>query len=276
MMISADEYQAFRDLLNAKTGILLGDNKQYLVSSRLTAYMKELQVESFSDLINKIKQPFNEAILQQVIDRMTTNETLWFRDSFPFEYLLKYILPEFKAQNKSRVNIWCAACSSGQEPYSIAMAIDEANNGVMRGKLPLQIDIMATDISSRMLQQAKNGEYQSLEVTRGLSPQRLQQYFEQASDNSYVIKPSLRNKVRFSTLNLMTTPYRIGAQCDIIFCRNVLIYFSAELKVKVIEALADCLKPGGYLFLGASESMPPAIKAFEMVRCNPGLAYRKR
>ncbi len=275
MVISEQEYSRFQDLLNKKTGILLGSNKQYLVTSRLTSFLKENQISDFSQLIDKLASFGNNQLLQQVIDRMTTNETLWFRDGFPFNFLISNILPELKQLGVSRASIWCAACSSGQEPYSISMSIEEQRI-VASSQLPSQVDILSTDISSRILEQAKKGEYQSIEISRGLSLQRQQRFFNRNDDGSFVLKPELRNKVRFLPLNLMELPYRHAGKFDVIFCRNVLIYFSAELKEKVINGMADCLKPGGYLFLGASESMPTNIKTFDMVRCNPGLVYKKR
>ncbi|MEE4244525.1 MAG: protein-glutamate O-methyltransferase CheR [Kangiellaceae bacterium] len=274
MVITAEEYARFQALLNEKTGILLGDNKQYLVSSRLASFLKQHQLNSFTDLLSALALPSGQSMLQQVIDRMTTNETLWFRDSFPFEYLMSTILPEQKKAGNNRVKIWCAACSSGQEPYSISMAIEEAMAFAGRATLPLNVDILATDISSRVLEQAKKGEYQSLEITRGLTPQRQKQFFDKL-DNVYRLKALVKNRIRFSSLNLMQLPYLVGGPFDVIFCRNVLIYFSSELKEQVIRGLCSNLKPGGYLFLGASESMPPTIKEFEMVRCNPGLVYRR-
>lgn len=275
MVISAAEYSRFQGLLLEKTGILLGDNKQYLVASRLSSFLKQNEIISFSQLLDKLELTSSQSLLQEVIDRMTTNETLWFRDSFPFTYLITDILPELKLAGVSRASIWCAACSSGQEPYSISMAIEEAKMRGLGAKLPMQVDILATDISSRVLQQAKDGEYQSLEITRGLSPERQRRFFEQ-DDNLFRLKSEVKSRVRFAELNLMKLPYRTVGKLDVIYCRNVLIYFSGELKRAVIQGMADCLKPGGYLFLGASESMPSDIKEFEMVRCNPGLVYRKK
>lgn len=276
MVLSASEYSEFQKLLHNKTGILLGDNKQYLVSSRLSAYLKENSLESFGDLLKVLARPGSNVLLQQVIDRMTTNETLWFRDGFPFSYLMSHIMPELKSKGQSRANIWCAACSSGQEPYSISIALEEAYSGALRHKIPAQVDILATDISSRILKQAQRAEYQPLEITRGLSPERQKRFFEQSSTGSFLLKPELKKRVKYMTLNLMQLPYRSINRYDVIYCRNVLIYFSAELKIQVIKGMADCLKPGGYFFLGASESMPSSIPGFEMVRCNPGLVYRKK
>jgi chemotaxis protein methyltransferase CheR len=274
MVISAAEYARFQALLHEKTGILLGDNKQYLVASRLSSLLHQYDIPSFSALLQRLESFSGQSLLQEVIDRMTTNETLWFRDSFPFVYLVNHILPEIKQKNISRASIWCAACSSGQEPYSISIAIEEAMSRGLAHRLPAQVDILATDISQRVLQQARQGEYQSLEITRGLSPERQQRFFEQ-HNGIFKLKPDIRKRVRFAELNLLKLPYRTVGQLDVIFCRNVLIYFSSDLKKKVLKGMTECLKPGGYLFLGASESMPPEMKEFEMVRCNPGLAYRK-
>ncbi|MCO7226162.1 protein-glutamate O-methyltransferase CheR [Pleionea sp. CnH1-48] len=273
MLISPEEYAGFRQFLENKTGILLGDNKQYLVASRLSNYLKENSIDSLDGLLTQLKRPGSNQLLQTIIDKMTTNETLWFRDSFPFEYLVKTILPEVKAQSGfGGAKIWCAACSTGQEPYSISMAIEEEKKNPTN-QLPAQVDMVATDISSRVLDQAKMGKYQQLEISRGLSVDRQKLHFDRMTDDGYQVKSHLRSRVRFSCLNLLQMPYSIG-KFDVIFCRNVLIYFSAELKTQVIENMAKCLKPRGYLFLGASESMPLTGDLFEMVRCNPGLVYR--
>ncbi len=276
MVISPEDFARFQSFLNEKTGILLGDNKQYLVASRLSSVLKEKQLSSLSELLTQIRSPMNSALLQTVIDKMTTNETLWFRDGFPFDYLNRSILPEIKQAGKSRASIWCAACSTGQEPYSIAMGVEEAQSSERRAEVPMSVDIVSTDISTRVLEQARLGEYQSIEITRGLSLERQKRFFTQSDAGAFVLQDQIRRKVRFSTLNLLQTPYKAMGKFDVIFCRNVLIYFSAELKEKVILGLSECLNDGGYLFLGASESMPASINQFEMVRCNPGLVYKKK
>ncbi|WP_144395149.1 CheR family methyltransferase [Pleionea sediminis] len=274
MIISSDTYGKFQKILHEKTGILLGDNKQYLVSSRLSGFIKEKNIDTFERLLDEVSRPNGMTILQQVIDRMTTNETLWFRDSFPFKFLISHILPELKSNGKNNINIWSAACSSGQEAYSIIMSIEEHLRTSMRQPIPDSIEILGTDISTRMLAQARQGEYQSLEIARGLSEEMKSRYFETEDGRTFKINPELKKRVRFTSLNLMQLPYRSVGKFDIIYCRNVLIYFSGELKENVINGLADCMHPGGYLFLGASESMPSSIKRFKMIRCNPGLAYQ--
>ncbi len=275
MVISPDEYTRFKELLQSQTGILLGDNKQYLVASRLSSFLKESEISSFGELLQKLNGFSGTQLLQKVIDRMTTNETLWFRDNFPFHFLISDILPELKKQNQLKASIWCAACSTGQEPYSISMAIEEVRRN-FQYTLPNQVDILATDISSRVLEQARKGEYQSLEITRGLSPERQKLHFDKNELGTFFLKPNIKSRVQFMTANLMKLPYRHLGKFDVIFCRNVLIYFSMSLKEAVIQGLSDCLNPGGYLFLGASESMPPNIRDFTMVRCNPGLVYQKK
>ncbi len=265
MEISASDYDRFKNLLERKSGILLGNNKQYLVSSRLANFIKECNIASLTDLLIQIERPTNDQLLQKVIDRMTTNETLWFRDSYPFEYMKKKLIPEFS--KKGSFKIWCAACSSGQEPFSLAMLLDELgtfNHG----------NIIATDLSSRILDKAKQGIYQDIELKRGLPQDKLKKYFDSIELNSWQIKSNLRNKIRYQLMNLLDAPFNLG-KFEIIFCRNVLIYFSQENKTKVLNGLIDSLKPGGYLFLGASESLTKDCKKLDMIRCNPGLVYQK-
>lgn len=265
MDISSADYNNFRHILESQSGILLGDNKQYLVASRLSNFIKENQIPSLSALLAEIVRPSGKQLLQKVIDQMTTNETLWFRDSYPFEYMKRQLIPELK--RKGRFRVWCAACSSGQEPYSIAMLLAESGNS-------MAAEIVATDLSSRILDRAKKGIYQDIELKRGLPEHKLRNHFQASDKSSWQLSASLRNSVKFSSLNLLKTPYSNG-RFDIIFCRNVLIYFSQENKTKVLNGLIDSLKPGGYLFLGASESITRDCKPLDLVRCNPGLAYQK-
>ncbi len=266
MDISPTDYQRFKNILERQSGILLGENKQYLVVSRLNHFIKEQELASFTHLVDLISSPSASEYLKQVVDKMTTNETLWFRDHYPFEYLKSTLIPQIKKQN-SNFRIWCAACSTGQEPYSVAMKLDEisALNSA---------EIIATDLSERVLTKAREGLYQQIELNRGMPPESLNRFLLPATNGDWQIKPMLRNKVRFQALNLLDTPYGLG-QFDIIFCRNVLIYFSSENKLKVINGLINNLKPGGYLFIGASEALPKEINTMKMVRCNPGLVYLK-
>ncbi len=265
MEISSTDYNTFCQILERQSGILLGDSKQYLVASRLSNFIQENNIASLSDLLYEINAPSGKLLLQKVIDQMTTNETLWFRDSYPFEYMKRHLIPELNKLGRFR--IWCAACSSGQEPYSLAMLLDEIST-------KSATEIIATDLSHRILQKARQGIYQQIELKRGLPGNKLQRHFNKMDEKNWQLKPDLREKIRFQQLNLLGLPYSVG-KFEVIFCRNVLIYFSQDNKTRVLNGLIDSLRPGGYLFLGASESLTRDCKPMEMVRCNPGLVYRK-
>jgi chemotaxis protein methyltransferase CheR len=265
MEISTADYSKFRQILENKSGILLGENKQYLVVSRLSNFIKENNLETLTELLTNIERPSGAALLQRVVDQMTTNETLWFRDQYPFEYMKREIIPSLKRQKSAR--IWCAACSSGQEPYSLAMLLQDSMSQNV-------IDIIASDLSSRVLEKAKKGIYQAIELKRGMPDDKLKRFFNPLPDSSWQIKPEVKSCVKYHPANLLSFPYTVG-RFDVIFCRNVLIYFSQENKTKVLNAMINSLKPGGYLFLGASESLTRDCEPLEMVRCNPGLVYRK-
>lgn len=270
--MSAQDYDVFRRYLQDACGILLGDNKQYLVASRLAQLMREHQVESLTVLVERIRQLRNNDLRQAVIDAMTTNETLWFRDTFPFEVLVNQILPNYKGQTQP-LRVWCAASSSGQEPYSISMATEEY---LMRnpGALPGGLQIVGTDISAQMLKQAEQGKYEHLALVRGLSPERKQRFFDPVDGGErWQVKANIRRRASFRAINLMDSYTALG-RFEVVFCRNVLIYFSAELKAKIIDKIAGVLHPRGYLFLGASESMAGLSERFEMIRCSPGIVYR--
>lgn len=273
--LGALEFQEFRDYLQEIAGIDLGDNKQYLVATRLRKVLADNGFRSLSELTGQIKRPANRQIRQQVIDVMTTNETFWFRDKYPFDYLKSTVLPEIcKDSPGGKVRIWSAACSSGQEPFSLSMTADECmrENFSVRN---LDVEIVATDVSSVILDQAKSGLYDRLSISRGLSNERLKLYFEKAHGEYWRAKPSVVKRISFRPLNLQENFITLG-KFDVIFCRNVLIYFSTDLKRNILKRLHASLRPGGALFLGSSEGLSGASDYFDMVHCNPGVMYRAK
>ncbi|MFL0799135.1 MAG: protein-glutamate O-methyltransferase CheR [Agarilytica sp.] len=273
--LSGAEFQEFRDFLQKVAGIDLGDNKQYLVSTRLRRVLAEYECASLGELTKLIQRPGNTQAKQKVIDEMTTNETFWFRDSYPFDYLKSKILPELSEQRSTgRARIWSAACSSGQEPYSLSMMIEESKKKNFATK-NLNVEIVATDLSSVILNKAKSGEYDRLSISRGLSKERLDNFFESAGPDLWRAKPIVKSRITFRPLNLQESFVTMG-KFDVVFCRNVLIYFSAELKKDILTRIHATLKPGGALFLGSSESLSGASSLFEMVHCNPGVMYRAK
>jgi chemotaxis protein methyltransferase CheR len=268
-----NSYQQFRVFLEQQCGIVLGENKQYLVKSRLAPLMAKFDVSSLADLVARTLSPIERQLRAAVIDAMTTNETLWFRDEYPFVLLQNKLLPELSAK-RSTVKIWSAASSSGQEPYSIAMSILEYQQK-NPGKLSAGGQIVGTDISETMLDHCKYGHYDSLAIARGLSAQRKQQFFEAGDNGMLKLKDNVKRMVNFRHLNLLNS-YSLMGRFDIVFCRNVLIYFSPDIKKKIISQIHDLLNPDGYLFLGASESLSGLSQNFNMIRCNPGIIYQKK
>lgn len=270
--LNDDIYKKFSDFLEQQCGIVLGGNKQYLVKSRLIPLMAEFSIESLSDLINDAMSYKNRSLRTAVIDAMTTNETLWFRDKYPFELLQKKIYPDILAKKKN-IKIWSAASSSGQEAYSIAMTSIEYQK--QKSVLGMNVQIVGTDISNTMLEQCKKGTYDSLALSRGLSPERKKLFFDALTDGSgkMQVKPDVKKLTNFRNFNLLDS-YAMLGKFDIIFCRNVLIYFSSDIKSKILNQFASALNPGGYLILGASESITGLTDKFDMIRCNPGIIYQ--
>jgi|TARA_B110000211_G_C14091357_1_gene559334 chemotaxis protein methyltransferase CheR len=271
--IDNKSYDQFRSFLEQQCGIVLGENKQYLVKSRLTPLLLKFDISSLSALVTQTLNPVNRQLRAAVIDAMTTNETLWFRDEYPFELLKKRILAEFKNQ-RTPLRIWSAASSSGQEPYSIAMAIYEFQQS-NPGAFPGGVQIIGTDISNTMLEQCKYAHYDNLALSRGLSAERKRKFFETSENGMLKLKDVIKNMVSFRQLNLLNS-YSIMGRFDLVFCRNVLIYFSPELKSKIISQIHGTLNNGRYLFLGASESLSGISQDFNMLRCSPGIIYQKK
>lgn len=271
--VGEQEYSQFGHYLERQCGIVLGENKQYLVKSRLMPIVREYEFSTLNTLIKTVVNGENRPLNEAVVDAMTTNETLWFRDGYPFD-LLTRILFEKYANRREPLRIWSAACSSGQEPYSIVMAYHEFKNknpGSFKGGL----EIVATDLSNDMLLRARNAEYDGLSLSRGLSEHRKNTFFNQQANGNLKLKPEVTKHVTFKTLNLLDSFTGLG-RFDMVFCRNVLIYFAPDVKRKILQQIAASLQNSGILFLGASESIASVTEQFEMVRCNPGLYYSKK
>jgi chemotaxis protein methyltransferase CheR len=269
--ITPEDYDRFRIFLESACGIVLGDNKQYLIASRLNPLLAQYQLPSLAALIERLHQNRDARLYESIVDAMTTNETLWFRDAFPFEILKQVILPGHHKARTNGVKIWSAACSSGQEPYSLSMTIEEylrANPGA----LPGGVQITATDLSPSMLEQARAGVYDGAAMARGISEERKRLFFSPRGER-WAVREELKRRINFRELNLLASYEPLG-RFHVVFCRNVLIYFSADLKRDILARLAAALLPGGYLFLGAAEAITGYSDAFEMLRLPQGIVYR--
>lgn len=243
-------FARFRRQLAALTGIVLDADKQSLAESRLTPAMRAHGVVDFASLVDAFERRENSALMRDVIDAMTTNETSFFRDRTPFETFREHVLPNLIASraNERRLRFWCAACSTGQEAYSLAMTLDEEARA-LRG---WSLETLATDLSTAAIETAREGGYSQFEAQRGLSTGRLLRYFHREGE-SWRVNEHLRARIDFRDFNLLSDYAGLGA-FDAIFCRNALIYFEPETRRAVLARLSRALNEGGYLFLGASES----------------------
>jgi chemotaxis protein methyltransferase CheR len=248
-----------RKLLKARSGLTLAAEKHYLVESRLLPVTRRAGLAGLSALVARLKAPDAEALTVEVVEAMTTNESLFFRDKSPFEQFRDTILPALiKARAASRrIRIWCAAAATGQEPYTIAIILREMNKE-LRG---WRVEILATDLSTGVLEKAKSGVYSQFEVQRGLPVTMLIKYFSQTGE-MWQIAPELRAMVQFKSANLLHDFSSLGA-FDVVFCRNVLLYFDQETKVGVLGRLVASVEPDGYLALGAAETVVGLTAAFK-------------
>lgn len=269
--ISTKDYQDFRQYLENMCGIVLGDNKQYLVNSRLNKLLQEHKLATLGELLVQLNKDKSRELTNKIVEAMTTNETSWFRDIHPFNTLKERIFPELGKSRRTSIRIWSAACSSGQEPYSISMTVNEFQMS-NPGALSSDVQIVATDISPAILSAADKGRYDDMAMARGMSPDRKKKFFKE-TPNYWQVSPAIRSRIQFKPLNLLQS-YTLLGRFDVIFCRNVLIYFSTESKKEILEKMCRCLNPGGYLFLGGSESITGITDKLEMVRTNGGVVYQ--
>jgi chemotaxis protein methyltransferase CheR len=244
-------FEIFAGFLKRTSGFSLSPEKRYLIDTRLSTVAADLKLPALNALADIIAAGGNQNAERAVVEAMTTNETLFFRDTKPFEALRLELIPAIaKRRQDRRLRILCAAASTGQEPYSVAMALREAGKALESWT----IDIVATDIDASVLERAKTGRYSQFEIQRGVPTPLLLKYFTAEPPRNWRIVESVRNLVRFQTLNLLDDLSSLGV-FDIIFCRNVLLYFDVATKVNVLKRLMRQLTPDGYLFLGCAETI---------------------
>lgn len=261
------EFEFFRKFLKERSGLVLTPDKQYLLESRLMPVARRAGLGTLSELMSKLGKPGSERIAVEVTEAMTTNESFFFRDRTPFELFQQTMLPALMQARATqrRLRIWCAAASTGQEPYSLAMTLAELGPKVAGWRF----EILGTDLSTEVLEKARAGTYTQFEVQRGLPVQLMLKYFEQTGD-TWKISPALRSAVQYRPLNLLEGFSALG-QFDVIFCRNVLIYFDNETKANVLGRMSKQLAPDGYLVLGAAETVVGLTEAFRPVPDKRGL-----
>jgi chemotaxis protein methyltransferase CheR len=258
--VTPPDYEYLRKYLKDHSGLDLSADKQYLIESRLLPLARRAGLSGISDLVQKMKggsAPFNT----QVVEAMTTNETFFFRDKVPFEHFRDLIMPQLLSSraNRKMVRIWCAAGSTGQEPYSLAMSLKEMGAQLAGWR----VEIIATDLSHEVLEKSRAGLYSQFEVQRGLPIQMLVKYFKQVGE-LWQINADIRAMVQHRQLNLLHDFSQLGV-FDVIFCRNVLIYFDQETKAQVFSRLAKAMEPDGFLMLGAAETVVGLTTVFRPV-----------
>jgi chemotaxis protein methyltransferase CheR len=252
------DYEFLRKLLKERSGLDLSSDKQYLVESRLIPLARRVGLNGIAELVAKIKAGA-DALTSEVVEAMTTNETFFFRDKIPFDHLRETILPALMQARASRrsLRIWSAASSSGQEPYSIAMCLKEKATALAGWR----VEILATDLSQSVLEKSRAGIFSQFEVQRGLPIQMLVKHFTQVGE-LWQLNADIRAMVQHRQLNLLQDFSHLG-MFDVIFCRNVLIYFDPDTKAGIFERLAKVLDPDGVMLLGAAESVVGITDAFK-------------
>jgi chemotaxis protein methyltransferase CheR len=245
------DYEYLRRLLKTRSGLVLSSEKHYLVESRLLPVARRAGLCNLTGLVAKLRGPDSEQLTVEVVEAMTTNESFFFRDKIPFDHFRETIMPALLTARAAtrRIRIWCAAASTGQEPYSLAIALKEIGKD-LRG---WRVEIVATDLSTEVLEKARSGIYSQFEVQRGLPALMLIKYFAQVGE-TWQIAPEIRGMVKFMPLNLLNDFSHLG-RFDLVLCRNVLIYFDQATKICVLERVAEATERDGFLVLGGAETV---------------------
>jgi chemotaxis protein methyltransferase CheR len=265
--VTPQDFDYLRRLLRERSGLVLAAEKQYLAESRLVPVARRHAMTTLTELIERLRSKSPAALIAEVVEAMTTNETFFFRDKLPFDHFRDTMMPALLAARarEKRIRIWCTAASTGQEPYSLAMLI----KGMGAAVAGFRFEIVATDLASEVLEKAKAGIYSQFEVQRGLPVQLLVKFFSQQGE-SWQLAPELRSMVQFRSLNLLNDFSPLGT-FDIVFCRNVLIYFDQDNKIAVLNRIARQIADDGYLVLGAAETVIGLTDAFKPLADRRGL-----
>jgi chemotaxis protein methyltransferase CheR len=264
--MTPQDFSFLRDFLRSQSGLDLADDKRYLVEARLTPIARRAGLADLTALIQAIRTSADAKLKYAVVEAMTTNESSFFRDRVPFDNFRDVMVPRMIQARAARreLRIWCAAASTGQEPYSLALTVREDSR-----LNAWRVDILATDIAESVMERGKAGTYSQFEVQRGLPIQLLVKYFTQKGD-VWELDPAIRRMVRWQKFNLLSSFTGLG-RFDIVFCRNVLIYFDRETKAEVLARIAGVLEPDGYLVLGAAETVVGLTDRFHPVPDKRGL-----
>ena len=264
--MTPQDFNFLRDFLRSQSGLDLADDKRYLVEARLTPIARRAGIADLTALIHAIRSSSDHKLKYAVVEAMTTNESSFFRDRVPFDNFRDVMVPRMLQARASRreMRIWCAAASTGQEPYSLALTVREDSR-----LNSWRVDILATDIAENVMERGKAGTYSQFEVQRGLPIQLLVKYFAQKGD-VWELDSAIRRMVRWQKFNLLSTFSGLG-RFDIVFCRNVLIYFDRETKAEVLSRIAGVLEPDGFLVLGAAETVVGLTDRFQPVPEKRGL-----
>ncbi|MBX9790469.1 MAG: protein-glutamate O-methyltransferase CheR [Pirellulales bacterium] len=273
MSLTLENFDYVDELVRQQSAIVLGRDKRYLAETRLASLAREEGCESLNEFVTRLRVPHNNGLRAKVVEAMTTNETLFFRDSHPFESLRQTIVPKLIERRSAQrsLSIWSAACSSGQEPYSIAMLLHE-HFPVLQG---WNVRLIATDLCAGMIERARLGRFRQLEVNRGLPAAYLVKYF-QREGLDWQINSNVRRLVQFLQLNLAADNWPALPPLDVIFLRNVLIYFEVPTRKQILGKIRRLLRPDGYLFLGGAETTFHVDDAFECVSVDSSKCFRLR
>ena len=273
--ITPEEFKQIREFIEQACGISLGDNKEYLVETRLSDILAQSGCKTYKDLCAKAKNEIRSGLRDKIVDAITTNETLWFRDKYPFDILKDIIFPaydkELISKERQNVRIWCAACATGQEPYSVVITLMEYAKHSTSLK-PDRLEIIATDISPSSLYIATAGMYDEFAMARGMPPAYMKAYFEKKG-RFWSIADSVKQPIHLKRFNLQDNFLNLG-KFDIVFCRNVAIYFSDPFKKELFNRIANTLNKDGYFFVGASESITGFSDRFHMLTHKGGVYYQ--
>jgi chemotaxis protein methyltransferase CheR len=275
--MSNQDFSVLRDFVYNRSGIYFRETKKYFLETRVSRRINDLSLKSYNDYLKLLQGPSGMEELKLLFNEVTTNETSFWRNPPQIEAFQNLVLPEVAAIANKRgaktFRVWSAACSSGEEPYTLAMICLEAKDSVLRG---MNIEIVATDISERVMSLAKIGHYGSYTL-RNLTPARLKQHFDQKGDDLFEVKPEMKRIVSFKHFNLVDYPgYRSLGLFDVIFCRNVLIYFDDVVKTKAVAGFCEQLHPRTFLMVGHSESISAYASGFDLVHFSMATGYRKK